>query len=128
MHEDNTVKSDFDPATQKLQLVENANLRTKPKKFQKKFEVVALTQEELDAIAARPKPYFETSAGYQLNISDESQNAFSRMLNLITLQEMADTDMVQISDYLGNHHDVSVADFKAILKEYGAYCYSLFIT
>src|SRR5210317_1636635 len=63
LHEDIITKPEYDPATQKLKLVEDVNLRTRPKKLQKKFEAVALTQEELDEIAARPKPYFETSDG-----------------------------------------------------------------
>ena len=127
LHEDSVVKPDYDSATQKLQVVENVNLRTKPKKLQKIFEVVPLTQEELDEIASRPPVYFETSTGIQLDISDAAQNAFSRMLNLVNLQEMADSDIIQIHDYHDVAHNISVAEFKAMLKEYGAYCYSLFV-
>lgn len=80
-------------------------------------------QEILD----RLPPYFETSAGIKLATQDYDQTAFTRMLALIDLTQMDPAAMVIIKDAAGAKHGVSVSQFKSLMVEYGAHCYSLHV-
>jgi len=75
----------------------------------------------------RLPPYYETSAGIKLATSEQDQTAFTRMLALIDLTQMDPSEMVIIKDAAGEQHGVTVEQFKDLMKEYGAHCYSLHI-
>lgn len=92
------------------------------------YNVVDLTQAEIDA---RIPDHYETVAplsGIKLAVEDHDQNAFSRMLNLVNQAGMADEDIVTIKDVYGITHPITVADFKSIMIPYGQYCYTMFLS
>ena len=80
-------------------------------------------QEILD----RLPPYYEASTGIKLATQEHDQTAFTRMLALIDLTQMDPAAMVIIKDAAGEKHGVSVAQFKSLMSEYGAHCYSLHV-
>ena len=80
-------------------------------------------QEILD----RLPPHYETSTGIKLATGEHDQTAFTRMLALIDLTQMGPSEMVIIKDAAGEQHGVTVEQFKDLMKEYGAHCYSLHI-
>lgn len=80
-------------------------------------------QEILD----RLPPHYETSTGIKLATQEHDQTAFTRMLALIDLTQMDPATMVIIKDAAGEKHGVSVSQFKSLMSEYGAHCYSLHV-
>jgi len=109
----------YDSATQKLERSETINVAENSIVYG--WNVVALTQEEIDA---RTPASFTTSGGIKLAVEEQDQNAFA----LIDLAGMADTDSITIKDVDGNTHNVTVAEFKAIMVAYGNYCYAQFLS
>lgn len=87
------------------------------------WDVVALTQEEIESLLP---PYFTTSTGIKLDVSEDAQNAFSRLLVMINSTNMVDTDPISIKDVYGTSHGLTVGDLRSTLNEYGLHCYSLF--
>ena len=83
-----------------------------------------LTEQE---ILDRLQPHFDTSAGIRLATGETDQTAFTRMLALIDLNQMQPTDMIVIRDAAGEKHGMTVEQFREIMKEYGAHCYSLHV-
>ena len=83
-----------------------------------------LTEQE---ILDRLPPHFDTSAGIRLATGETDQTAFTRMLALIDLNQMQPTDMIVIRDAAGEKHGMTVEQFREIMKEYGAHCYSLHV-
>ena len=118
-------KPSFDPLTQKLKRLpvsydvanETATLQS--------YEVVSLTQAEIDA---KIPAHFETSQGIKLDVSLESQNAFTRMMALIEQAQMPDSQEVKVQDVLKETHTITVGELKTELVSYGLYCYELFHT
>jgi len=111
----------YDPATHKL--VEDAiNYDTINKTATRSWSVVALTQAEIDE---RTPAHVEIN-GIKFKTDEESQNAFSRMMTLVTSAGMADTDTVDVKDALDATHTLTVAQLKADLVSYGMFCYTQF--
>ena len=116
-------KPSFDPLTQKLKRLpvsydvanETATLQS--------YEVVSLTQAEIDA---KIPAHFETSQGIKLDVSLESQNAFTRMMALIEQAQMPDSQEVKVQDVLKETHTLTVGELKTELVSYGLHCYELF--
>ena len=73
-------------------------------------------------------PPYETSTGIKLATQEQDQTAFTRMLALIDLTQMDPSEMVIIKDAAGEQHGVTVEQFKDLMKEYGAHCYSLHVS
>ena len=114
----------YDAETQKLKRLpfnydvasETANLES--------WEVVNLTQEEIDA---KIPPHFEyNSNGIKLAVQEKDQAAFGNLLLLVNESGIASTDMLLITDCLGAKHGVTVAQFKEMIVPYGLHCYELF--
>jgi len=111
----------YDSATHKL--VEDAiNYDTINKIATRSWSTVALTQEEIDE---RTPAHVEIN-GVKFKTDEESQNAFSRMMTLVTSAGMADTDTVDVKDALDATHTLTVAQLKADLVSYGMFCYTQF--
>ena len=116
-------KPSFDPLTEKLKRLpisydvanETATLQS--------YEVVSLTQAEIDA---KIPAHFETSQGIKLDVSLESQNAFTRMMALIEQAQMPDSQEVKVQDVLKETHTLTVGELKTELVSYGLHCYELF--
>lgn len=118
----------FDPLTQKLKrLPIDYDVANETATIQS-WEVVALTQEEIDA--KLPAHYTTTTpvSGIKLSVSLESQNAFTRMTSLIDHAAMAPTDIVKVQDVIGETFELTVSDFNVIIVAYGQHCYELFHT
>jgi len=49
------------------------------------------------------------------------------MLALIDLNQMDPAEMVIIKDAAGEKHAMTVANFKTMMAEYGAHCYTLHV-
>lgn len=113
----------FDQWTQKVDSSVSYDLANEEARTE--HVVVDLSQEEIDAITPE---HFTTSQGIKLHVREESQNAFSRLINLINNAAMADTDTVDILDVYETKHTLTVLDFKNEMTAYGAYCYTLFFS
>jgi len=113
-----------DPATQKLKRLPVSYDIINKTATLKSWEVVDLTQEEIDA---KTPAYFDIG-GIKYDVSEQAQNAFTRMQSLIDHAGMALTDEVSIKDVLGISHTITVEDFNSDMIQYGLHCYTLFHT
>jgi len=113
-------RPDYDPATQTLEKTETPDVVAGTYTYG--YTVRDLTAQE---ILDRLPPHFETSTGIKLATQEQDQTAFTRMLTLIDLTQMDPSEMVLIKDAAGEKHAMSVADFKTMMAEYGAHCYTL---
>ena len=86
------------------------------------WSVVALTQAEIDE---RIPAHVEIS-GIKYDTSELSQNAFTRMMTLVSNAGMLDTDEVAVKDCLGVSHTMTVSAFSADMVQFGLYCYQAF--
>ena len=116
------TKPFYDTATQKLKrLPVNYDIINKTATL-KSWEVVALTQEEIDS----KFPAHVEIGGIKYDVSEQAQNAFTRMMSLIDHAGMAPTDEVAVKDVLGTSHALTVEDFSSDMIQYGLHCYTLF--
>jgi len=115
------AKPTYDNATHKL-VKDAVNYDTINNTATTSWSVVALTAEEL---AERIPAHVEIS-GIKYDTSEQSQNALSRMMTLVTQSGMLDTDEVAVKDCLGASHTMTVSAFKADLINFGLFCYSQF--
>ena len=119
------VKEDrptFDPTTQKLKrLPVSYDVANETATIQS-WEVVELTQEEIDA----KLPAHVDINGIKYDVSEQAQNAFTRMQSLIDHAGMALTDEVSVKDVLGVSHTITVEIFNSDMIQYGLHCYTLF--
>lgn len=112
----------FDSLTQKLKrLPINYDVANETVTTQS-WEVVALTQEEIDS----KLPAHVDIGGIKYDVSEQAQNAFTRMMSLIDHAGMAPTDEVAVKDVLGTSHTITVQDFNSDMIQYGLHCYTLF--
>ena len=86
------------------------------------WSVVALSAEE---ITDRIPAHVEIS-GIKYDTSEQSQNALTRMMTLVTQSGMLQTDNVVVKDCLGVPHTMTVEEFTADLIQFGLYCYNAF--
>ena len=114
----------FDPLTQKLNRLPVAYDVENETATIQSYEVVALTQEEIDA----KLPAHVDINGVKYSTSEQSQNAFTRMQTLIDHAGMATTDEVAVKDVLGVSHTITVETFNSDMITYGLHCYTLFHT
>jgi len=119
--ESNSTSPDFDQWTQKLEALEVISLPENTINYG--YQVVQLNQDEIDAITPA---HYVASNGLKLDVSDEAQNAFSRMLALINESGMADAETVVIKDIYGARFGLTVGQLRPILVAYGLHCYGLF--
>ena len=111
----------YDSATHKL--VEDAiNYDTVNKTATRSWSVVALTQAEID----ERTPAHVKIGGIKYDTSETSQNAFTRMMTLVSNAGMALTDEVAVKDCLGVSHTLTVEQFHADMVQFGLYCYTQF--
>ena len=115
------AKPTYDSATHKL-VKDAVNYDTINNTATTSWSVVALSAEEL---AERIPAHVEIS-GIKYDTSEQSQNALTRMMTLVTQSGMLDTDEVAVKDCLGASHTMTVSAFKADLINFGLYCYSQF--
>lgn len=114
---------DYDHFTQRVVRTEKTDLRSKTINTQ--WSLVDLTEDEKEAILPE---YFKTSGGIKLKVDDDSQNAFTRMVAMIDLAGMTGSTKVNIKDVYGIIHELTVSNLKESLQEYGAYCYTRFLS
>ena len=111
-----------DPATQKLRRLPVSYDTVNKTATIKSWEVVNLTQEEIDS----KLPAHVEIGGIKYDVSEQAQNAFTRMMSLIDHAGMAPTDEVAVKDVLGTSHAITVEDFSSDMIQYGLHCYTLF--
>jgi len=112
----------YDSLTQKIKrLPVNYDVANETATIQS-FEVVGLTQDEIDAKI----PAHVDIGGIKYDVSEQAQNAFTRMMSLIDHAGMAPTDEVAVKDVLGTSHAITVEDFSSDMIQYGLHCYTLF--
>tara|TARA_R110002153_G_scaffold230883_2_gene384144 strand:+ start:3994 stop:4479 length:486 start_codon:yes stop_codon:yes gene_type:complete len=115
------AKPTFDSATHKL-VKDAVNYDTINDSATTSWSSVALSAEE---ITDRIPAHVEIS-GIKYDTSEQSQNALTRMMTLVTQSGMLDTDEVAVKDCLGVSYTMTVAAFKADLINFGLFCYSQF--
>ena len=115
------AKPTYDSATHKL-VKDAVNYNTVDNTATTSWSVVALSAEE---IAERIPAHVEIS-GIKYDTSEQSQNALTRMMTLVTQSGMLQTDNVVVKDCLGASHTMTVSAFKADLINFGLFCYSQF--
>ena len=113
----------FDSSTQKLKRLPVSYDVANETATSNLYEVVELTQEEIDA---KIPAHFTTSQGIKLDVSLESQNAFTRMMTLIEQAQMPAEQEVKVQDVLKETHTLTVGEFKTEMVSYGLHCYELF--
>jgi len=111
----------YDSATHKL-VKDEVNYNTIDKTATKSWSVVALTQAEID----ERTPAHVDIGGIKYDTSETSQNAFTRMMTLVSNAGMALTDEVSVKDCLGVSHTLTVEQFNADMVQFGLYCYTQF--
>ena len=111
----------YDSATHKL-VKDKVNYNTIDKTATKSWSVVALTQAEID----ERTPAHVEIGGIKYDTSELSQNAFTRMMTLVTNAGMLDTDEVAVKDCLGVSHTMTVSAFNADMIQFGLHCYQAF--
>jgi hypothetical protein len=111
----------YDTATHKL-VKDAINYNTIDKTATTSWSVVALTAEEIDDRT----PAHVDIGGIKYDTSETSQNAFTRMMTLVTQSGMASTDNVDVKDCLGVSHTLTVEQFNADMVQFGLYCYTQF--
>jgi hypothetical protein len=115
------AKPTYDSATHKL-VKDEVNYNTIDKTATKSWSVVALTQAEID----ERTPAHVEIGGIKYDTSETSQNAFTRMMTLVSNAGMALTDEVAVKDCLGVSHTLTVEQFNADMVQFGLYCYTQF--
>jgi hypothetical protein len=111
----------YDSATHKL-VKDAINYNTIDKTATTSWSVVALTQAEID----ERTPAHVEIGGIKYDTSETSQNAFTRMMTLVSNAGMALTDEVAVKDCLGVSHTLTVEQFNADMVQFGLYCYTQF--
>jgi hypothetical protein len=115
------AKPTDDSATHKL-VKDAINYNTIAKTATTSWSAVALTQAEID----ERTPAHVEIGGIKYDTSETSQNAFTRMMTLVTQSGMASTDNVDVKDCLGVSHTLTVEQFNADMVQFGLYCYTQF--
>jgi len=111
----------YDSATHKL-VKDAVNYDTINNTATTSWSAVALTQAEIDE---RTPAHVEIS-GIKYDTSELSQNAFTRMMTLVSNAGMLDTDEVAVKDCLGVSHTMTVSAFNADMVQFGLHCYQAF--
>jgi hypothetical protein len=88
------------------------------------FEVVDLTQEEIDA--KLPAHFLSPTTTIKYDVALEAQNAFTRMLTLVKEVQMPSEQALVVKDVLGASIGITVEQFHADMILYGLHCYELF--
>ena len=115
------AKPTYDSATHKL--VKDAIVYDVPNlQAVQGWSAVALTQAEIDE---RIPAHVEIS-GIKYDTSELSQNAFTRMMTLVSNAGMLDADEVAVKDCLGVSHTMTVSAFNADMVQFGLHCYQAF--
>jgi len=112
----------FDPLTQKIKRLPVSYDVANETATTQSFEVVDLTQEEIDA----KLPSHVDIGGIKYDVSEQAQNAFTRMQSLIDHAGMALTDEVSVKDVLGVSHLITIEIFNSDMIQYGLHCYTIF--
>ena len=116
------VRPLHDPATQKLKRLPVSYDIVNKTATMKSWEVVDLTQDEIDAKI----PAHVDIGGIKYDVSEQAQNAFTRMTSLIDHAGMDLTDEVSVKDVFGVSHTITVEVYNSDMIQYGLHCYSLF--
>ena len=88
------------------------------------FEVVDLTQEEIDA--KLPAHFLSPTTTIKYDVAIDAQNAFTRMLTLVNETQMPSDQALVVKDVLGASIGITVEQFHADMILYGLHCYELF--
>ena len=88
------------------------------------FEVVELTQEEIDA--KLPAHFLSPTTTIKYDVAIDAQNAFTRMLTLVNETQMPSDQALVVKDVLGASIGITVEQFHADMILYGLHCYELF--
>jgi hypothetical protein len=115
------AKPTYDSATQKITKNDTA-YDVVNESATDAWTVTALTAEEIDDRT----PAHVDIGGIKYDTSETSQNAFTRMMTLVTQSGMASTDNVDVKDCLGVSHTLTVEQFNADMVQFGLYCYTQF--
>lgn len=114
----------YDSSTQKIKrLPVNYDVANETATIQS-FEVVDLTQEEIDA--KLPAHFLSTATAIKYDVALEAQNAFTRMLTLVNEAQMPSDQALVVKDVLGASIGITVEQFHADMILYGLHCYELF--
>lgn len=114
----------YDSSTQKIKrLPVNYDVANETATIQS-FEVVDLTQEEIDA--KLPAHFLSTTTAIKYDVALEAQNAFTRMLTLVNEAQMPSEQALVVKDVLGASIGITVEQFHADMVLYGLHCYELF--
>ena len=112
----------YDPDTQKLKRLATSYDVVNETATIESWEIVNLTQEEIDA---KVPPHYDYD-GIKVGIADTDQTAFANLLVLIDASGMPETDMIIIKDVYKNSHAMPVSEYRGFAVQYGIFCYSLF--
>lgn len=66
--------------------------------------------------------YFDTETGLTLAAEQHDQNVFGNYLQLKEVAQTGDSTLVPLADKFGIPHEITYAQFKALMLRYGAWC------
>jgi hypothetical protein len=118
------TRPSFDSATQKINRLPVSYDVSAETATVQSFEVVALTQEEIDA--KLPPHFTSTTTSIKYSVSEASQNAFTRMTTLVNEAQMPNEQALVVKDVLGASIGITVEQFHTDMVAYGLHCYELF--
>lgn len=118
------LQPSYDPDTQKVKRLPVSYDVVNETATIESWEVVDLTQEEIDAMI--PLHFEYNSNGIKLAVETHDQHAFSDLLVLVNESGMLESDTLAIKDVFGTSHTVAVSAFREMIVPYGLYCYTLF--
>lgn len=110
----------YDSDTQKL--TSNVNYDVANECVEYSYNVVDLTQEEIDA----QLPDYYDYNGIKIGVNELDQDRFANLLVLINESGMPETDPIIIKDVYKASHGMTVAEYRTFIVQYGLHCYTLF--
>jgi len=113
----------YDSTTQRLETFTTIDVENET--VTKGYNIIDLTQGEIDA---KVPAHYETEAGIKLAVSEIDQNAFTRMMTLISTAGMPDEAELAIKDCFGVSHPITVGQLKIDMVAYGMHCYTQFLS
>lgn len=117
-------KPSYDSATQKLVASTERTVNVNTNKYIRAWSVIDKTEDEISNdsfYTALQEGYFVEPEGFTLALQESDQNAFTRLLTLLSIANADNELETSIADKDGVLHTVTYGRLKEILTGYGVY-------
>ena len=120
----------FDPSTQKVIVNQEKTVDLDNNKYLRTWSVVDKTEDEVSSesfYTALQEGYLVEPEGFTLALQENDQNAFTRLLTLLSVAGTSDDTNTVIADKDGVLRTVTYGRLKEILTAYGVYYQQLWV-